>query len=147
MNDVIIIKSLIFFMAIWGVSLILLWFRPRIEWFWKIAASLIYGFYIWFFFSELRTGLERLKSDWYISSLDFIRELAGIVFINLLFFWPLLLIVIFYKADDVAAEKLLKFISIATVVLWILFIIYYFFNNGIDTFFYERLKEMIPYAK
>lgn len=133
-------------MCFWGIGTVLMWFRSKIEIFWKIVATLILGFYCWFFFSDIRSGLHTFMSAWYVSALDFIRELISLVFINLFFLWPLALVLVFYKVDDIGAEKLLKFMCILTLLLWIIFIIYFYFSSGIDRFFYENLKKMIPYA-
>lgn len=54
---------------------------------------------------------------------------------------------IFYQADDIGAERLLKFLCVLTLVLWIIFIMYSFFSSGIDKYFYENFKKMIPGAK
>jgi hypothetical protein len=147
MNDIIIIKSVFFFMCLWGLSLVLLWFRPRIEIFWKIVATLILLFYCWFFFDEILKGLAAFRASWYVSVLDFLRELITLVFINLFFLWPLALVVIFYKANDMGSERLLKFMCVLTLVLWVIFVIYFYYHAGIDRFFYENLKKMIPHAK
>jgi hypothetical protein len=127
--------------------MLLLWFRPKIEIFWKLIAAIIFVFYIWFFFSELKTGFTSFKSDWYISILDFIKDFITIIFASMFIIWPVSIVIIFYKANDMGAEKLLKFLCILTLLLWIIFIIYFFFNEGIYTFFYESLKKMVPGAE
>jgi len=35
-NDVLMIKSVFLFFSVWGLTVLLLWFRPRIELFWKL---------------------------------------------------------------------------------------------------------------
>jgi len=147
MSETIIIKSIFVFIVIWGLSTVLLWFRPRIEIFWKIISLLIFVFYIWFFFDEINSGFTAFTANWYKTTIDFLKELITLVFGNLFFLWPLALIIIFYKADDMGAEKLLKFMCILTLVLWLVFIVYYYFNTGIDKFFYESLRKMVPNAK
>lgn len=147
MKETLIIKSLFIFISFWGLGTVLIWFRPRIEIFWKIIATLIFAFYIWFFYDEIFTGFNTFLASWYISTLDFIKELITLVFINLLFLWPLCLVLIFYKSDTIGAEKLLKFMCVLTLVLWIIFVIYFYFNTGIDKFLYNSLKKMIPSAK
>jgi hypothetical protein len=127
--------------------MLLLWFRPKIDFFWKLIATIIFVFYIWFFFSELKTGFTSFKSDWYISILDFIKDFITIIFASMFIIWPVSIVIIFYKANDMGAEKLLKFLCILTLLLWIIFIIYFFFNEGIYTFFYESLKKMVPGAE
>jgi hypothetical protein len=147
MNELIIIKSVFIFMCLWGISLVFLWFRPRIEIIWKALATVIFGLYVWFFFSEIHQGLAGFTASWYITLVDFFKELLTLVFVNLFLFWPVALMVIFYKADDIGAEKLLRFMCVFTLVLWILFVIYSYFSSGIDAFFYEKLREMVPFAK
>ena len=147
MNETLIIKSVFIFISIWGIGIIMLWFRPRIEIFWKIIATLIFGFYIWFFFDEIVLGLNTFRSEWYLSSLQFLKELITLVFVNMFFFWPLVLILIFYKADEIGAERLLKFVCILTLILWIIFVLYFYFSTGIDKYLYENLKKMIPHAQ
>ncbi len=147
MNEALIIKSVFIAMTLWTLSIVLLWFRPRIEIFWKFIATFIFIFYLWFFKSELISGFETFISSWYISLLNFFVEGVTVAFVNLFFLWPFLLIFIFYKADDMGAERLLKFISILTLVLWIIFVVYMYFHTGIDKFLFENLKKMIPHAK
>ncbi len=147
MNEALIIKSVFIFVSLWGIGIVMLWFRPRIEIFWKIIATLILGFYIWFFFDEIVSGLSTFKSGWAASSLQFLKELITLVFVNMFFFWPLALILIFYKADDIGAEKLLKFLCILTLILWIVFVVYFTFSSGIDKYLYENLKKIIPDAQ
>ena len=145
-DNILMIKSLFLFFSIWGITILLLWFRPRIELFWKIIATLIFIFYIWFFFNELKTSFVSFKADWYIAVIDFLKELLIVFFAGILVIWPVALIIIFYKASDTGAEKLLKFLCLATIILWIVFIIYFFFSAGIEKFFYQNLKKMIPKA-
>lgn len=147
MEKAIIIKSIFLFICLWGFSLVFLWFRPRIEPFWKIIATLIYLFYIWFFFTEINAGYNAFMADWYNTLIHFLKEILSLVFVNLFFFWPVSLILIFYKANDMGAEKLLKFLCILTLILWIFFLIYVFYNKGIDSFLFQKLKEMVPGAK
>jgi len=64
----------------------------------------------------------------------------------MLIIWPVTLIIIFYKASDIGSEKLLRFLCLLTIILWIAFIIYSFFSPGVENFFYETLKGMIPKA-
>ena len=134
-------------MSLWSLATLLLWFRPRVEIFWKLVATLILAFHGWFFFEDITAGLSTFTAAWYTSLFEFVKESAILLFINLFYLWPVILVVIFYKADDIGAEKLLKFICLLTLVLWILFLVYLHFSKGIDSFFYENLKKMIPNAK
>jgi len=145
-SNILVIKSIFIFFSLWGLSLVLLWFRPRVEVFWKIIATLILGFYVWFFFAELKSGFQVFTASWYVSILDFLKEILTIVFTGMFIIWPAALVIIFYKADDIGAERLLKFLCMLTLVLWLLFIIYLFFSAGIDRFFYEHLRKMVPHA-
>jgi hypothetical protein len=146
MKEVMIIKSLFVFIIFWGAGIVLLWFRPRIEIIWKAAATLLFALTTWFFYEEIKEGYSYFTSGWYTYILLFVKELLVLVFVNMFFFWPLALVIIFYKADDMGAERLLKFLCILTVVLWILFIVYSIFDRGIDAFFLESLKGMVPGA-
>lgn len=143
-QETLLIKSLFFFSVFWGLAILLLWFRPRIEIFWKIIATLIFAFNAWFFFDAIREGFNSFTAGWYAALLIFLKESLLVTFINTFYLWPIVLVVIFYKADDMGAEKLLKFMSVLTLVLWILFVVYFYFHSGIDTFLYEKLKKMIP---
>jgi hypothetical protein len=147
MNEIFISKSVIFFMALWALGLLLLMFRPRVEILWKIMAVLLFLFYIWFNFDDLQNGYNQILKDWYPFTINFLKELLVLTFTNLFFIWPIALVIIFYKADDLGAERLLKFMILITLVLWVVFIIYTFYSKGIDTFLLEKLKKMIPYAK
>jgi hypothetical protein len=144
MKDVLIIKSIFLFIIIWGLALVLVWVRARIEWIWKIAAALIFGFYIWFFFAEIELAFIAFKMQWYLSLLGFFKELFAMTFTNLFFFWPLALIIVFFKVDEMGAESLLKFMCILSLVLWIIFIAYYYLHTDIDKFFFETLKNLLP---
>jgi hypothetical protein len=134
-------------MVFWGIGILMLWFRSRIEIVWKVIATVILAFYLWFFWDEISSGYTSFTVGWYGFILNFLRELSALVFINLFFIWPLALIIIFYKADTVGAEKLLKFLCVLTLVLWIIFIVYFFFNKGIDEFLFQNLKRMVPHAE
>ncbi len=147
MDKPLLIKSVFMFVSVWGICVIAVWFRKSIEIFWKLIATLIFAFYVWFFFEEIAIGYNSFLAGWYMMILDFLKELTALSFTNLIIFWPLALIIIFYKADDIGAEKLLKFMCLLTLALWIVFVIYVFFNKGIDEFLYDNLKEMIPNAK
>ncbi len=147
MDKALLIKSVFFFVSLWGFTVAFLWFRPRIEVFWKIIATLIFVFYVWFFWDDLNKGYAALTVDWYKVTVDFMKELIALVFVNLFFLWPVALIVVFYKADEFGAEKILKFMCILTIILWIVFAVYVYYERGIDTFLYKNLKEMIPDAK
>lgn len=147
MSEGLLVKSVFLFVVCWGVGIVMLWFRPRIEIIWKIIATVILLFYIWFFFDEIGGGYRSFTAGWYGFSLNFLKELVSLVFVNLFFIWPLSLVIIFYKADAIGAEKLLKFLCVLTLLLWIVFIIYFFFSKGIDEFMLKNLKEMVPYAK
>ena len=134
-------------MCFWAISLVFAWFRSNIDFFWKIAATIILLLYCWFFFDDIAKGIDSLRGGWYVFVLDFFKELITLVFVNLFFLWPLALFMIFFKADDIGSEKLLRFMCVLTVVLWIIVLVYFYFSKHIDTFFYERLKNMIPFAK
>ncbi len=147
MNEALLMKSIFLFIVFWGIGIAMLWFRPRIELVWKIIATVILVFYIWFFYSEISSGYGSFVAGWYGFSITFLKELLSLVFVNLFFIWPAGLILIFYKADAVGAEKLLKFLCVLTIVLWFVFILYFFFSKGIDDFMLQKLKQMVPNAK
>lgn len=147
MENAILVKSIFMFVSLWGFTVLFLWFRPRIEIFWKIVASVIFVFYVWFFWDELSRGYGSFTAAWFDVTVYFLRELLALVFVNLFLFWPVALIMVFYKANDIGAEKLLKFMCILTIALWIIFIIYVYFNQGIDKFLFEKLKQMVPGAR
>lgn len=147
MNEALIIKSVFLFIVLWGIGIVMLWFRQRIELVWKIIATVILVFYIWFFFDEINSGYNSFTGEWYGFLLNFLKEILSLVFVNLFFIWPLALVLIFYKSDAIGAEKLLKFLCVLTLVLWIIFIVYFFFSKGIDEFMIKNFKEMVPGAK
>ncbi|HNR90469.1 MAG TPA: hypothetical protein PKM65_19185 [Spirochaetota bacterium] len=147
MDKALLVKSVFLFILVWGVTIAFLWFRRRIEIFWKIIATLLFAFYVWFFFDEIAKGYAAIQLNWYIVVVDFVKELVALIFWNLFFLWPLALVVIFYKASDMGAEKLLKFMCVATLVLWAIVVVYVYFSKGIDEFMYQRLREMVPGAK
>jgi hypothetical protein len=149
MDKPLLVKSVFMFICVWGIGIMLLWFRRSIEIFWKIAAMLILGFYIWFFFEEISAGYSTFitANGWYNLLLSFLTELTAVTFANLFFLWPLALVIIFYKADDIGAERLLKFMCILTIVLWIIFLVYAFSKKGIDDFLMKNLKQMFPKVK
>lgn len=147
MIDGLLIKSVFLFIIFWGIGVGMLWFRPRIEIVWKIIATVIFLFYIWFFFDEISSGYAAFSAGWYNFVVNFLKELISLVFVNLFFIWPVALIIIFYKADAIGAEKLLRFLCVLTLAIWIVFIVYDFFNRGVDDFLIHTFKEMVPGAK
>jgi len=147
MEKALLVKSIFFFIALWGLATAFLWFRPRIELFWKIVATLIFGFYVWFFWKEVNSGYASFAGNWYPVTIDFLKELVALVFVNLFFFWPLALVIVFYKADEMGAERLLKIMCLLTLVLWVIFVAYVYYDKGIDKFLYENLRKMIPDAR
>ena len=146
-NEILMVKSIFLFFSFWGLTVLLLWFRPRVELFWKLVATAIFGFYIWFFFNELKNGYFTFRAGWYTAFIEFFKEILIIIFAALFLIWPVCLIIVFYRANDMGAERVLKFLCILTLTLWILFIMYFFFSEGIVKFFYDSPKHMIPYAK
>jgi hypothetical protein len=149
MDKPFLIKSVFMFICIWGIGIMLLWFRRSIEIFWKIVATLILCFYIWFFFEEISAGYHTFitATGWYNLLLNFLTELTAVVFANLFFLWPAALVVVFYKADEIKASRLLKFMCILTIGLWIVFLIFAFSKNGLDDFIMKNLKQMFPKVK
>jgi hypothetical protein len=144
MENAILVKSIFMFVSLWGFTVLFLWFRPRLEVFWKIVASLIFLFYVWFFWDELNRGYGAFHAAWFEVTVYFLRELLALVFVNLFLFWPVALVIVFYKANDIGAEKMLKFMCILTIILWIIFIIYVYHSQGVDRFLFEKLKQMVP---
>ncbi len=147
MDNAILIKSIFMFILLWGFGIVFICFRPKLELYWKIAATLIFLFYIWFFYDELTRGYTAFTASWFNVTVYFLKELFALVFVNLFFLWPLTLVIVFYKANDMGAERLLKFMCILTIVLWILFLIYVYYNRGIDQFLMDKFKKMVPGAK
>jgi hypothetical protein len=147
MEKALILKSVAIFVLLWGIAAIFLWFRPKIEIFWKIVASILFIFYVWFFYEEIIRGFSAIRADWYPVVITFLKELLVLVFVNLFFLWPVVLVVVFYKADDIGAERLLKFMCVFTVVVWIVLVAYAFYDKKIDTFLYDKLKSSIPFTK
>ncbi len=74
MEKALLVKSIFFFIALWGIATAFLWFRPRIEIFWKIVATLIFGFYLWFFWKEVNTGYASFAGNWYPVTIDFLKS-------------------------------------------------------------------------
>jgi len=149
MDKPLLIKSVFMFVGLWGIGIILLWFRHNIDMFWKIIATLILAFYIWFFYDEIHTGYAAFisASGWQKVTLSFLTELTAITFTNLFFLWPFVLVIIFYKADISGALRLLKFMCILTLLLWIIFIIYTFYSKDISGFLGKNLKEIMQNLK
>lgn len=146
MEKALIIQSVAIFIFLWGIAAVFLLFRPKIEFFWKLAAILIFLFYIWFFYDEIAKGLSAVKADWYVQAVTFLKELLVLLFLSLFALWPVFLFVIFYKSDDIAAENILKFMCVFTVVVWIIFVVYVFYDKKIDAFLYQKLRDMVPFA-
>ncbi len=146
MDKSLLINSVFMLTGLWTIALIFLWFRRSIEIFWKIAATLILGFYYWFFFEQLSAGYSSFTTDWYKITITFLTELLSMTYTNLFYLWPIALIVIFYKADDIGAERLLKFMCVLTIIIWIIFVVYIFYNKGINKFLFENLRQMMPGA-
>jgi len=147
MEKTLILKSAPIFIFLWGFGIVFLWYRPRIEIFWKIIATILFAFYVWFFHEEITRGFAAIKADWFVIILSFLKDLLSLAFVSLFLLWPLLLMVIFYKSDDISAENLLKVICIITVVVWILFVAYVMYDKKIDPFLFDKVRSYIPFAK
>lgn len=147
MEKEIILKSIFIFIFLWGISIIFLWFRPKIEIFWKIIATAVFLLFLYFFQKEIISGYLGFKADWFTSLITFLRELMLLVFYNFFIFWPVSLIIIFYRSDDISAERLLKFMCVFTLILCMVIFGYVYFNEGVDRFIYEKLVNVIPFAK
>ncbi len=147
MEQNIILKSVFIFIFLWSISIVFLWFRPKVEFFWKIIATAILLLFIYFFKKEIMNGYTSFTADWYAALITFLREILLLLFYNLFIFWPMTLIIVFYKADDVGAEKLLKFMCVFTLVLCVIILGYVYYKEGVDKFIYEKLIDVIPFAK
>jgi hypothetical protein len=147
MEKTLILKSAPIFIFLWGFGIVFLWYRPRIEIFWKIIATVLFAFYVWFFHEEITRGFAAIKADWFVTVLSFLKDLLSLAFVSLFLLWPLFLMVIFYKSDDISAENLLKVICIMTVVVWILFVAYVMYDKKIDPFLFDKVRSYIPFAK
>lgn len=147
MDESIVIRSVFIFMCLWTLSLLFVWFRSGISIIWKTASTAVFGFYCWFFRSEILSGFRNFCSTWYISLLDFFSEFTDLIFCSLFFLWPLSLFLCFIKADDIGSEKLMKFMCIFTAVLWLLFLVRFNFGDELRNFFYVTLREMVPFAE
>ncbi len=143
-EKIFILKYLFILTSIWGLCILFLWFRPRIEIFWKIVATLLLAFYIIFFYEKLKIGFEMFQKDCFTALFNFIKEFLVILYILLVLVWPVSLIMIFYKSDDIAAERLLKFMCIFTLLTWTISILYILYNKNVDIFFYDMLKKILP---
>ncbi|MBN1499270.1 MAG: hypothetical protein JW982_03900 [Spirochaetes bacterium] len=147
MEQNIILKSISIFIFLWSISIVFLWFRPKIEFFWKIIATAILLLFFYFFKKEIMAGYAAFTADWYNALITFLREILLLLFYNLFIFWPLALIIIFYKADDIGAERLLKFMCVFTLMLCVVILGYVYYKEGVDRFIYEKLIDVIPFAK
>jgi hypothetical protein len=149
MDKPLIIKSVFMFVCLWSIGIMLLWFRHSVETFWKIVATLILGFYIWFFFEEISKGYASFMGaeGWQSATIHFLKELTAIIYSTLFFLWPLSLIIIFYKSDDLGAQRLLKFMCIVTLVIWIIYVIYAYYDKGLNEFIDKNLKQIFPKLK
>jgi len=147
MKDTIIIKTLFLFVSCWGIALFFVWCRPKIDIFWKAVATGRFALYLWFFWGELNAGYNAFSADWSAVTLQFLREILTLVFVNLFVLWPVALAVIFYKASELESERLLKFLCILTLVLWVIFIIYVLFSKGIDKVMFDGVKKVLPRGK
>ena len=147
MEKALIIRSISVFIFIWGFAAVFLWFRPKIEIFWKLIASLIFLFYVWFFYDEIVRSMALFRADWFAATVGFFKEFLVLVFVFLFFLWPVILFVVFYTSDDMGAESLLKFLCIGTVLMWIIFTVYVFYDKKIDFFLYEKLRHLLPFTR
>lgn len=147
METNIFLKTIPFFIFIWGLAAAFLIFRPRIPVLWKIAAFLLYLFYIWVFKSDIEQFLIMVGQNWYITTILFLKESLYLTFYLLIIFWPISLFVIFYKSDDFGADRLLKFMIFFTIIFWIIVAVYSYNKRGIDNLLYNKLTELFPFLK
>ena len=144
MSEFFILRTSIIFLGFWSLGIVLLWFRPRIEIFWKIIATLILAFVIYLCIDILQNDLDRFFENGINSLFLFLKEFFALLLLNLFFLWPVALVLIFYKADDIGAERLLKFMSIITLILLIIAFVYVFFSEGADQQILDNIKKIIP---
>lgn len=147
MSEIFSLNAIFFFVCIWGCCLGLVWFRPRLEARWKIFATVLFLIMIYLVFSQLSNAWHQFTLGWHVYILQFLRELMMYLFSSLLFLWPLALVLIFYKADAMAAERLLVFMCIFTVVLFVMAVAYTYYSKGIDSFLLENLRELMKDVK
>ncbi|MDA3899470.1 MAG: hypothetical protein PF637_03010 [Spirochaetes bacterium] len=147
METNIFLKTIPFFTIIWGISVAFLIFRPRIPIIWKMAAILLFLFYISVFRSDIEAFFVLARDNWYQTLILFFKETLYLLFYMMFIFWPLSLIIIFYKYDDFAAERLLKFMVFFTIAFWIGIAIYSYNKKGIDDILYNKVIELFPFFK
>ncbi|MFW6364843.1 MAG: hypothetical protein ACOC2H_00050 [Spirochaetota bacterium] len=147
MESIIILKTVFIFILLWGLAAAFLVFRPRVSFVWKMAAFLLFFFYVWFFREEILSGYRAFVEDWYGTLIVFAKEIVFLVFYLLFVFWPVSLIIIFYKADDIGAENLLKFMVIFTLVVWILIAVFVFHRQGADSLLRTRIPAFLPFLQ
>ncbi len=66
-------KSVFFYSILWGIGILLLWFRPRIEIFWKVIGTVIFLLTFLFFKDEFLIGLQNLNAGWYVAVRSFLK--------------------------------------------------------------------------
>ncbi len=147
MESIIILKTVFIFIVLWGLAAAFLIFRPRVSFIWKIAAIMLYAFYVWYFREDIMSGYGSFTQDWFGTLILFAKEIMFLMFYLLFVFWPISLVIIFYKADDLGAQNLLKFMVIYTLIVWVIITIYAFNKKVIDSTLYETLTGWIPFIQ
>ena len=147
MEKSIIFNSIFMFISFWGITVFFIWFRPRVEFFWKIVVTLIFLFYLWFFWKEIFSGYLAFKASWYVVFISFLKELLILLFYCSFIFWPIALVKAFYSSSDVSSERLIRVMCVFSLILWVVVSIYIYNNKNIDNFFFKKLLDSIPFIK
>jgi hypothetical protein len=140
-----LIKNSIFvFMFLWAVGIFFVWFRPKIEIFWKFVATMLFAFHVLLFQDELLKSYNIFSNAWYPTLIKFLSDLLGLLYFQLFVFWPVSLVFVFYKKDEIGAEKLLKFMSVFTLILVAATLTLVLYDKGVDKFLHDKVHKMVP---
>ncbi len=125
---------------VWGIGLLLVLFRRGAGIPWKLAALLLFVFYVVWFRELILQGKEDFQLQFGTSILLLLSTLWQEIGRTLMLLWPVLLFMIFFLASDRSASYLLRLFVILTLFYWL----FYFLFLSLPEDWYRPYVEMLP---
>lgn len=108
----------------WCLSLLFVLFRRRLGFIWKIAALLLFVFYVVWFREPIFIGLANFQNQFASTFLAVIKEIWVDFGRSLILLTPVLLFLVFFKVSDKGAATLLRFIVVLSLFYWLFFFLF-----------------------
>ena len=121
------LKSLFFpLFALWIPGLILILFRRNLEFFWKLAALLIFLFYGIWFQDNIQVSFHLYAESFTKIFPILFQELGDILALVLFLVWPPLLLAAFFTKSLETTRGLLRTLVLFTLFYWVFWFLNFF---------------------